>query len=271
MHNALMPAPQEWAQIKEQAGILVKTGFLPPSVRTPEQAIAIMLMGRELGLAPMQAFKSISIINGKPALGAELMLGKIYERYPNADIRIVKNEKDGAEIHASRPGKDHLQKFSFTIQEAQEAGLTKKDSWRNYPKAMCLWRAVSAMARAVFPECLMGGPSHTPEELGADVDEDGEIYEVEYQAAPELEAPRQEEQEAAKPEPKAEKKVRLFDKSQTAHRAWLSGALAKENFPASIYKQVEQALHGKPLDDARATAEAILAKAQGETLSAIGD
>lgn len=62
--------------------------------------------------------------------------------------------------------------------------MKKKDNWFNYPAAMLLARATSAAVRAVCPEVLMG-VSYTPEELGASVDEQGNVLDVaEVPAAP---------------------------------------------------------------------------------------
>lgn len=173
----LIPAPHEWTQLKDMAGALFSSGLLPNGIKTPQAALAIALKGWELGVPPMQAFAQISVINGKPGLGAELMLARIYARYPNADIQILRREADGAEIKARR-GKGQYVTFAFTPDDAKRADVLGKDSWKKWPKAMYYWRAVSDMARSLWPECL-AGISHTPEELGADVDENGEVIEAE--------------------------------------------------------------------------------------------
>jgi len=38
----------DWAVMREQADTLVKTGFLPAAIKNAEQAVAIILTGREL-------------------------------------------------------------------------------------------------------------------------------------------------------------------------------------------------------------------------------
>ena len=43
---------------------VIGTGFLPDSIRSPEQAFAIALKGRELGIPPMMAFAGLYIIKG---------------------------------------------------------------------------------------------------------------------------------------------------------------------------------------------------------------
>src|SRR3982751_616489 len=44
---------------------LVRTGFLPPNIRTGGQAAAIILTGRELGMQPMRAIRSLQMVKGK--------------------------------------------------------------------------------------------------------------------------------------------------------------------------------------------------------------
>lgn len=173
---SLFPNESEWAMLKEQATMAVKSGLLPAAVNTPEKAIAIALKGRELGIPPMQAFAHIHIIQGKPTISAELMLALIYKNCPGAVIEYLENGATKCVIRATRPGSKSAV-WAFSIDEAKQAELLTKDSWKKYPAAMLRARAISIMARAVFPDAIMGC-SYTPEELGAEVTDEGEIVDV---------------------------------------------------------------------------------------------
>lgn len=152
------------------AELLVTTGFLPSSVKTPAQAVAIIQTGRELGIPPMHALRSIHVIQGKPALSAELQLALFKARGGRAQWMESTAEK--ATIWLRHPnGDEHTE--TFTFEDARKAGITSKDGWKNYPKAMCRARAASAGLRAVAPDIIAG--LYDPEELGADVGADGEI------------------------------------------------------------------------------------------------
>lgn len=155
-----------WQIIREQGTVLVKSGLLPNSVKTPEAAIAIIMKGYELGMQPMQAFAHINIIQGKPTLSAEGMLAQIWKTIPNAIIDFVRVEDDYCEIHAARPGRT-LRKFVFQKSDAVKAGLINKENWQKYPRAMYKARCISEMARTIFPDAIMGC-SYTPEELSPD-------------------------------------------------------------------------------------------------------
>ena len=176
MNNLIIPTPSELTVLKELGSMLVKSGLLPSSIKTPEQAMVIMLKGKELGIPPMQAFSSISVVQGKPTIGAELMLGLIYKAYPTAVIDYEVSSNTACVINATRPG-GKPSKFSFNMDDAKKANLLGKSSWTQYPAAMLRARCISAMARAVFPDALMGA-SYTAEELGAEVTEEGEVINI---------------------------------------------------------------------------------------------
>lgn len=162
--------------IKELGIMAVKSGFLPTSIKTPEQAVIIMLKGRELGLAPMHAFSSIAVVDGKPTMSAELMLSLIFKNVPGAIVDYLVSDSEQCVIEAKRPNCKKA-KFSFTVQDAERAKLLNKGPWITYRAAMLRARCISSMARAVFPDAL-SGIVYTPEELGAEINDDGEVITV---------------------------------------------------------------------------------------------
>lgn len=170
------PTANELDTMRNLAGILIKSGMIPQTIKTPEQAIVILLKSRELRLPPMQAFSSIAVVNGRPVLTAEVMLALIYRDFPKGVIEFVESSLERCVIKASRNGQN-VSTFSFSMEDAKRAGLLGKGPWQQYPAAMMRARAISAMARAVFPDAL-AGCVYTPEELGAEVDEAGEIKNV---------------------------------------------------------------------------------------------
>jgi hypothetical protein len=176
------PTANELDTMRNLAGILIKSGMIPQTIKTPEQAIVILLKSRELRLPPMQAFSSIAVVSGRPVLTAEVMLALIYRDFPKGVIEFVESSLERCVIKASRNGQN-FSTFSFSMEDAKRAGLLGKGPWQQYPAAMMRARAISAMARAVFPDAL-AGCVYTPEELGAEVDEAGEIKNVVSEQAP---------------------------------------------------------------------------------------
>lgn len=172
----MLPASQGWTTLKQQAGELIRSGFLPSGIKTPEQAVAIILKGRELGIPPMQALSHIHVINGKPTMSAELMLAQIMRLHPKTKISYPKRTSEVCEVKVQRDGSD-ASVFSFSMADAQAAGLLNNPTWKKYPRAMLHARCVSEMARSLFPDAI-SGVSYTPEEMGAAVSENGEVIDV---------------------------------------------------------------------------------------------
>lgn len=146
---------------QEQLGrwkALLQSGALPAHVQSPQQAIAIAAMGAELGWTPMKALRSIYLVKGNPQISAQAMLGLVYERLPTASIDIVQNDAKAAVVKARRGPDDSWAEFSFTIEEANKAGLMSKkgDTWKAYTADMLWARAVSRMCRRKFPDVVQG-------------------------------------------------------------------------------------------------------------------
>lgn len=163
---------EEWNLLQRQCKAFIASGFLPDHVTkncSMEQAIAraltIATKGKELGIPPLQAFSSISVIGGKPSLSAELMLALIYQRVPGAKITIktpADRQNTECTVSMQRPGGESMD-FRFTMEDAKRADL-RGTGWQKYPASMLRARAISAGARAVFPDAIMG--CYTPEEVG---------------------------------------------------------------------------------------------------------
>lgn len=154
-----------WATMREQATVMLKSGFLPPSIKSAEQCLAIAMTGKELGIGFMEAIRSINVIQGKPTISPQLMLALANRTGELEDIKI-ETSKDGAIITVKRKGRQaHIEKFG--LQEATDLGLIGKDNYKKQPATMYKWRAIAANLRVTFPDVVLG--LYTPEELGAQV------------------------------------------------------------------------------------------------------
>lgn len=173
MNNSLVVQGNTYEALKEQCGSLVKSKFLPASITTAEQALAIAIKGIEVGMPMMQSFAHINVIQGKPAISAEGMNFLIRKNCPEARLDILERSAERCKIRASRPNSLPCE-FEFSIEDAKKAQLLANPSWHKYPRNMLFARCMSDLARTMFPDCI-GGISYTPEELGAVVDVDGQV------------------------------------------------------------------------------------------------
>lgn len=152
---ALLPAPEEWAQMKELANVAVKSQCLPSSIRTPEAALIIALKGWELGLPPMLAWSYIIVISGKPTIAPELMLAYIRKDFPGAEF-VWDASESHCVLKAKRQGDKEFTEFRWDLERAKKMGLADRDNWKKQPGTMMRWRCVAEMKRFLFPEVLMG-------------------------------------------------------------------------------------------------------------------
>ena len=171
--DALTPMTLEG--LMTQATMLVASGILPKDIRTPEAAAAIILTGRELGIPPMQSFRAIYIVNGKPTISTEHMAAMLLQA--GMTYNIDRLDAGECAITFKRPGMEYT--HTFTAADAQKAGLWKGNTWSKYPKDMLYNRCFSGGARKFAPDVL--GKMYTPEEIdpdGVTIDVDGQIVVV---------------------------------------------------------------------------------------------
>jgi hypothetical protein len=166
----------EWAIIKEQAKMLVKSGMLPVGIKTPEAAIAIMLAGKEYGLGPMKAFQNIYFIKGNISMSPRMKFG--LARRSGLIAKFTLKEGPGwAEATVTRRDDGQVYSIKYTIDMAKRAGLAGKDIWKCYPENMLRTRAIGYVLDLAVPE-IVGG-LYSPEELDMPVDASGAMIEAE--------------------------------------------------------------------------------------------
>lgn len=158
---------------------MAKSGMFP-DVTDSATALVKILAGKEIGVTPFQAMTSIHIIKGKATMGAHLMAAQI-KGSRKYDYRVMELANGSCSIlfkqtyQYAEPGWSDLGKTTFTIQDAKRAELVKPDSgWVKCPQAMLFARAISAGCRTYTPDVFNGNLLYVPEEMGAQVNEDGE-------------------------------------------------------------------------------------------------
>lgn len=174
--------PPELDTIQRTGRILAASGYFDGKGES-NQAIAMMatkiLAGREMGFGPFASVNGIHIINGKPSVGANLMATavKASGRY-NYKVRELSAKLCRLEFFEREGDKWVSAGISeYTIEEAP-ADLKKKDVWMKFPKNMLFARALSNGVRWYCPDVFSGNAIYVPEELGADVDGEGNVIEV---------------------------------------------------------------------------------------------
>lgn len=145
------------------AKVLHASRLLPRGLTTPEAVVATIITGAELGLSPMQAIRSIHIIDGKPTMSSDLMVAMVKRHEACKFFRLVESSGQVATYETQRAGDPEPTRMSFSIEEAKSAGLASKDVWKKFAAAMLRARCASSLARAVYPDLVMG--IYDPDEL----------------------------------------------------------------------------------------------------------
>ena len=129
-------------------------------INTPEIALIRLQAGLELGLTPIWSLTNIMVINGRPSVWGDALLGLVL-RQPDCEDVIETFEGDDeqytavCEVH--RKGRLPIIR-KFSVAEARHAGLyTKNQSVHGtYPKRMLQMRARSWACRDAFADALRG-------------------------------------------------------------------------------------------------------------------
>lgn len=156
------------------AKALAGSNLLPAQYQhQPANALVAIETGYALGIAPIQALSSIAVINGRACMSADLMAAVV--RRAGHKLRI--EERDGA-VKATLIRRDDPD-YEFTVvwdrEKATTAGLWgRKGPWTQFPTQMLRARAITEVCRQGASDALMG-VIYAPEELGADVDADGNV------------------------------------------------------------------------------------------------
>jgi len=145
-------------QIQTMANAVVKSQLF--GMKTVEQATALMLIAQAEGYHPALAARDYHIIQGRPTLKAETMMARFQQQGGKVDWKTLTDEEVTATFSHPSGGSATI---TWTFEQARKAGLTGKDNWKNYPRAMLRARVVSEGIRTVFPGVVLG--VYTPEEV----------------------------------------------------------------------------------------------------------
>lgn len=156
--------------IQTMAVAVAKSGLF--GVKTPDQAMALMLIAQAEGLHPAIAARDYHIIQGRPALKADAMLARFQQNGGKVEWR--KYTDDAVSAVMSHPSGGSVE-IEWTYKMAERAGLTKNNTWRQYPRQMLRARVISEGIRTVFPGVAVG--VYTPEEV-ADFDAKPQMQDV---------------------------------------------------------------------------------------------
>jgi hypothetical protein len=142
------------AQALSRAGDMVPKHFQG----NPDQIMAAVMRGAEIGLMPMQALSNIAVINGRASLWGDA-LPALVQRAGHQLDSALEGEGDSRVAVATLLRGDTGQRIErrFSVADAKKAGLwSKQGPWQSYPDRMLQMRARSLAVRDGAADALMG-------------------------------------------------------------------------------------------------------------------
>lgn len=176
--------PQSIEEVWRVAQGVAVSGLAPDALvkdkdeKAAVAAVAITIMaGAELGLKPMAALRSFTVINGKPALYGDGLINVVRQSGRVAYLNTGCDDRDGQLVgycEAKRSDTGESKRVEFSQSDAIRAQLwsdtptitrtgrngpyTKENDspWYKYPKRMLAWRAAGYCLRELFGDVLGG-------------------------------------------------------------------------------------------------------------------
>lgn len=147
MNTNLIP----FQDVQGMAQAIAKSGLF--GMKSADQALALMLVAQAEGQHPATITQDYDIIQGRAARKTHSVLARFqqmggvvkWHELTDTIADATFAHKSGGEL-----------RISWTFEQAKKAGLTGKDNWRNYPRAMLRARCVAEGVRAVYPAALGG-------------------------------------------------------------------------------------------------------------------
>jgi hypothetical protein len=156
---------------------LINTPTIPDRYKPPksdtgvDDMLAAVMIGKEIGIGPMQAINELYLVNGTVSMTGKLMSALVHRRGHAITVNVT-GTKATATGYRRDPYTHKLVEVgdvTFSEADAKTAGLWGKGTYEKYPRIMLSWRAISMLCRVYFADCL-AGVSYVPDEMGVVID-----------------------------------------------------------------------------------------------------
>lgn len=155
--KALAIIPRTVDEVRSLAKMFAQSSLLPPDLRGKEADVFVSIMaGQELGLPPMAALRGVHVVKGKPVLSADTMVAIVLGSGLAEHFVCTDESTTSVTYETKRRGSPHPQRCTWSMEDAQRAGVLGNDNWKRYPRAMLKARCKAMLARDVYPDVLAG-------------------------------------------------------------------------------------------------------------------
>lgn len=171
--------------LQGMAQAIAKSGLF--GMKTPEQALALMLVAQAEGQHPASITQDYDIIQGRAVRKTHSVLARFQAAGGRVEWHRLDDEVADATFTHPQGGilrikwtKEMANAITSIDKEGKQRRLTEKDNWKNYPRAMLRARCIAEGIRAVYPAALGGMmvseeaqdlPSEPPKRIDAETGE----------------------------------------------------------------------------------------------------
>jgi hypothetical protein len=166
---------QELQDVMKLGEVFAKSGFFKDA-REAAQCVVKIVAGRELGIPATAAMRGVHVFDGQTTLHAHTIGALIKRARPRYDYKVRESTDEVCSIEFYEDG-ELSGVVTWTTHDAQRAQLLGKNNWKHHPRQMLYARAMTEGARMYCAE-VFNGPIYTPEEMGVEVNEGGEVIDV---------------------------------------------------------------------------------------------
>jgi hypothetical protein len=156
--GAYGPAFSRYEIAKRIAHVLANSNLVPDEYRgRPNDVFVAINMGHEVGLGEFAAVQSIAVIEGKPCLYGDGLIGVVRASPKCMWIKETISD-DGKIATCETQRRDDPQTISaaYSMDDAVQAGIHTKFNWKKHPKRMLQMRARAYCLRDAYPDLLKG-------------------------------------------------------------------------------------------------------------------
>jgi len=150
--------PKTLEEAVRYAELIAKSSMIPDCFKGKAGDVLIAIqMGLEVGLKPLQALQNIAVISGKPVLYGDAVVAIVRASGTCEYLNETWDEKtQTATCRGKRKGEKEEIVRTFSMKDAETAGLAGKNTHKSYPKRMCGWRCKSWVLRDGWADFLKG-------------------------------------------------------------------------------------------------------------------
>lgn len=119
---------------------------------------AIVQKAKSLNVSLLDALNGgLYFVQGKVEMSAQMMT-QLIRRAGHSIIKDPKSNDEICILHGKRKDNGDTWTESFSMKDAERAGLTKNPTWKSYPRDMMFNRTLSRLGKQLFGDVIKGCP-----------------------------------------------------------------------------------------------------------------